>query len=182
MATPLGATFLHWVSRRALRWLYREVHYIGRERIPATGPVLLLGNHPNDLPDVLAGLFITERHVRYVATLSATVLPLATASYKAMGVIPVMRVRDVRMMRARGVDVAAVNASAFETVRDAFSAGDVVAIFPEGGVHDTPILGVPRAGVAQPRSRAAARGAVRTPGTVRRAPPTTTIPSEGHAR
>jgi 1-acyl-sn-glycerol-3-phosphate acyltransferase len=149
LSTPLGATFLHWVSRRALRWLYRDVHYMGRERVPVTGPVLLLGNHPNDLPDVLAGLFITERHVRYVATLSATVLPLATASYKAMGVIPVMRVRDVRMMRARGVDVAAVNAAAFETVRGAFAAGDVVAIFPEGGVHDTPFLGVPRSGVSR---------------------------------
>ncbi len=149
MSTPLGATFLHWASRRALRWLYREVHYLGRDRIPDTGPVLLLGNHPNDLPDVLAGLFTTERHVRYVATLSATVLPLATASYKAMGVIPVMRVRDVRMMRARGVDVAAVNTAAFDTVRRAFAVGEVVAIFPEGGVHDTSALGVPRSGVSK---------------------------------
>jgi len=149
LSTSLGATFLHWVSRRALRWLYREVHYIGKQHIPVSGPVLLLGNHPNDLPDVLAGLFTTERHVRYVATLSATVLPLATASYKAMRVIPVMRVRDVRKLRARGVDVGAVNAAAFEAVREAFVADDVVAIFPEGGVHDKPKLGSLRSGVSK---------------------------------
>lgn len=140
---------VRWLSRRSMRWCYREVHYIGREHIPASGPVLLIGNHPNDLPDVLAGFFTTERQVRYLATVSATTMPLAAATYRGLGVIPVMRVRDVRGMRERGVDGAAVNASAFAQVNEAFGQGEVIGIFPEGGVHDTPHVGKFRAGVAK---------------------------------
>lgn len=141
--------FIHWVSRRALRWSYRSVHYVGRDRIPRDGPVLLIGNHPNDLPDVLAGLFLTPRPVRYVATISATMMPLASATYRALGVIPITRIRDVRKMRERGVDAGAVNATAFAAVQAAFAQGDVVAVFPEGGVHDTSSLGAFRPGVSK---------------------------------
>jgi 1-acyl-sn-glycerol-3-phosphate acyltransferase len=141
--------FIHWISRRALRWSYRTVRYIGREHIPRDGSVLLIGNHPNDLPDVLAGLFLTPRPVRYVATISATVMPLASATYRALGVIPITRIRDVRKMRERGVDAGAVNATAFAAVQTAFAQGDVVAVFPEGGVHDTSSLGAFRPGVSK---------------------------------
>jgi 1-acyl-sn-glycerol-3-phosphate acyltransferase len=141
--------FIHWISHRALRWSYRTVRYVGRERIPRDGPVLLIGNHPNDLPDVLAGLFLTPRPVRYIATISATMLPLASATYRALGVIPITRIRDVRKMRERGVDAGAVNATAFAAVQAAFVQGDVVAVFPEGGVHDTSAIGVFRPGVTK---------------------------------
>ena len=129
--------------------MYREVHFVGRERIPAAGPVLLFGNHPNDVPDVLAGFFTTTRQVRYVATISATTMPLASATYRGLGVIPVTRVRDARKMRAKGIDVAAVNREANDTLRDAFRSGDVVGVFPEGGVADLPHIGKQRTGVAK---------------------------------
>ncbi len=150
-APPSGPipTLVRWLSRRSLRWFYREICFVGREHIPAMGPVLLIGNHPNDLPDVLVGFFTTDRSVRYVATISATTLPLASATYRGLGVIPVMRVRDVRKMRERGVDVASVNAFAFAAVQQALGTGQVVGIFPEGGVHDGPRLSQPRSGVAQ---------------------------------
>ena len=72
--------FVRWLSQRALRWYYRELHFIGRVRGPNRGPVLLFGNHPNDLPDVLIGFFATDRPVRYVATISATTMPWRTLS------------------------------------------------------------------------------------------------------
>jgi hypothetical protein len=52
-------------------------------------------------------------------------------------------------MRTLGIDVATVNRSAFDEVRKAFDAGEIVGIFPEGGVHDTSHLGKLRAGVAK---------------------------------
>ena len=140
---------IRWISRRALRWIYREVRFVGRERVPSKGATLLFGNHPNDLPDVLAGFFTTDRPLRYVATISASTLPLAQATYHGMGVIPVTRVRDARKMRARGLDMATVNRSAFELVQQAFRDGDIVGVFPEGGVNDSSVLGKPRAGVAK---------------------------------
>lgn len=159
---PRGAIpiLIKWLSRRSLRWFYREFRYVGREHVPTSGPALLIGNHPNDLPDVLAGFFTTDRSVRYVATISATMIPLATATYRGLGVIPVMRVRDVRKMRQRGVDVAAVNVQAFESVRAAWRDGEVVGIFPEGGVHDQPELAKPRSGVAKMALDALDSGAI----------------------
>ena len=137
MSTPLAATLLRWLMRRALRWCYREMHFAGRERIPAEGATLLFGNHPNDLPDVLAGYFTTERHLRYVATIAGTIMPLAALTYRTLGVIPVTRIRDVRKMREKGVDVANVNRAAFDDVRRAFQAGEAVGVFPEGGVQES---------------------------------------------
>jgi hypothetical protein len=60
-----------------------------------------------------------------------------------------MRVRDVRSMRAQGHDGVAMNHDASRLVLDALRAGDIVGVFPEGGVHDGPSLGHFRAGVAQ---------------------------------
>ena len=149
MVSAFVPTLVRWLSRRALRWLYREVHFVGAERIPATGAVLLYGNHPNDLPDVLSGFFATSRPVRYIATISATVLPMAEATYRGLGVIPIMRVRDVRKMKARGVDGGTVNRDANHALSQAFANGDLVGVFPEGGVMDLPHLGTMRAGVAK---------------------------------
>lgn len=140
---------VYWVSGRCLRWFYREHRVVGRDQVPASGPVLLVGNHPNDLPDVIAGLYVTPRHPRYLATVAVTTNPMARAMYDAMAVIPIARVRDARKMKAEGVDVAAVNQAGAEAVLSALQGGDVVAVFPEGGVHDAPEIGKFRTGVAK---------------------------------
>ena len=41
------------VARIALRWFYRDIEVVGAERVPAAGPVLLVGNHQNALVDAL---------------------------------------------------------------------------------------------------------------------------------
>lgn len=140
---------VYWVSGRCLRWFYREHRVVGYGRVPTSGPVLLVGNHPNDIPDVIAGLYLSPRHPRYIATVSVTTNPMAKAMYDAMAVIPIARVRDARKMRAEGVDLAALNQAANDTVQAALASGDVVAVFPEGGVHDVPEIGRLRTGVAK---------------------------------
>src|SRR5262245_50478347 len=102
MSTHPGAPFIRWLSPRSLRWCYREMHFIGRDRIPSTGATMLFGNHPNDLPDVLAGYFTTDRPLRYIATIAGTTMPMAEMVYRVLGVIPVTRIRDVRKMREKG--------------------------------------------------------------------------------
>lgn len=140
---------VYWVSGRCLRWFYREHRVVGYGRVPTSGPVLLVGNHPNDIPDVIAGLYLSPRHPRYIATVSVTTNPMAKAMYAAMAVIPVVRVRDARKMKAEGVDLAALNQAANDTVLAALGSGHVVAVFPEGGVHDVPEIGRLRTGVAK---------------------------------
>jgi hypothetical protein len=140
---------VYWVCHRCLRWFYREHRVVGLGRVPASGPVILVGNHPNDLSDVIAGLYVTPRPVRYIATVSVTTSWAARTMYQAMGVIPVARVRDARKMRAEGVDLAAVNQAANDTVAAALAQQDAITVFPEGGVHDVPEIGRLRTGVAK---------------------------------
>ncbi len=48
---------LRWLARVALDWFYGEIEFVGVDRIPRHGPVLLAVNHPNALIDaLLAGL------------------------------------------------------------------------------------------------------------------------------
>jgi 1-acyl-sn-glycerol-3-phosphate acyltransferase len=152
--------FLRWSARRALRWFYRETMVVPLEEIPESGPVLFIGNHPNDLPDVLLGLQACPRHVRYLATIAAGAGGAAGKGYEAMGVIPVTRVRDARKMRAMGVDMAAVNAEAGRRMAQAFAQGHVVGVFPQGGVHDNPQIGRLRTGVAMMALEAIDNGSV----------------------
>lgn len=153
-------TFLRWSSWRALRWVYRETAVVRVGLVPETGPVLFIGNHPNDLPDVLLGLQASPRHVRYLATISAGAGGVAGQGYVAMGVIPVTRVRDARKMRAMGVDMAAVNAEAGRRVAEAFASGHVVGVFPQGGLQDVPQIGRLRTGVAMMSLAAIDNGSV----------------------
>lgn len=141
--------FARWIARRSLRWFYRESHIVGAERIPASGPVLLVGNHPNDLPDVLFGLLATDRPTRYVATAAAATSIAVRWVYTGMRAIPVTRVKDARALKQRGADMAAANRVAFSQVTDALAAGDIVGVFPEGGVYDGPGIGPIRSGVAR---------------------------------
>jgi 1-acyl-sn-glycerol-3-phosphate acyltransferase len=58
--------FMLWLSRRAMRWFYRSHRVVADVAVPPAGAVLLIGNHPNDLPDVLTGYMCTDRPVRYL--------------------------------------------------------------------------------------------------------------------
>ncbi|HCT58877.1 MAG TPA: hypothetical protein DGD08_16880 [Gemmatimonas aurantiaca] len=156
--SPLGAPSeghpaIRWLvralARRCLHWSFREVHLFGADQVPAEGPLLLIGNHPNDLPDVLQGFFVTRRPLRYIATLSAASSWPARKVYEGLGVIPVVRVRDARAERRKGTDMKAVNAAAGNLVGEALLAGHAVGVFPEGGVHNVPYVGKPRAGVVK---------------------------------
>ena len=150
---------VRWLGRRCLRWFYRDRCVLGINHIPATGPVLLIGNHPNDIPDVLLGYLTTHRPVRYVGTISGATSPITRATYRGLGVIPITRIRDARKQRELGVDAAATNAAAFQSVTTALKSGAMVAVFPEGGVTDEPDMGQFRGGVAKMALDCAENGA-----------------------
>ncbi len=138
---------ISWCARRALHWCYRDAHIVGR--IPATGPVLLAVNHPNDLADICAVLTFAGRRVTFVANVTSAESPVVAWAYQQMGVIPVHRVRDARRAKARGEDSAMVNAQAFTRVTEVLAAGGCVCVFPEGGVHRGLHLAPLRTGLAR---------------------------------
>lgn len=107
------------------------------ERVPATGPVLLCINHPNNLIDSLAVGVVVRRQLHYLATASLFRSPLVARFLRAAGAIAVYRRQDRESPDGRGDPngAASGNAEAFAAVAQAFREGRVVAIYPEGTTH-----------------------------------------------
>lgn len=137
------------LSRRAIRWFYRDAEILNAENIPREGATLIIANHSNDLTDILMTVLLSKRDIVFVANMAAADSPIVRWTYAGLGVIPVARVRDARALNARGKDASAINSEAFVRVVAALKAGHAVAIFPEGNVNDAPHLGLLRNGAAK---------------------------------
>ena len=116
------------IGRFWLWFFFKRVDVRHLERVPASGPVLLCINHPNNLIDSLVVAGVMSRKVHYMATATLFRHPLMARFLRAAGAIPVYRRQDEpgRMDR---------NADAFAACHAAFDAGHVVAIYPEGTTH-----------------------------------------------
>lgn len=112
---------------RLIAWLlanvlYRlEVH--GRDRIPDSGPVLIVCNHVSFV-DAIILMGAIRRPTRFVMYWKIFERPLAKWLFRAARAIPIAgRSENAAMMEA-----------AFATVNTALDAAEVVGIFPEGGL------------------------------------------------
>ena len=126
-AGPLYA-FVRLVARFWIWFLFREVAVQGAGRVPATGPVLLCVNHPNNLIDSLLVGTVLPRKVHYLANASLFRNPILARFLAGAGAIRVYRRQD-------GPDRPDRNTETFTTSRQALEAGHVLAIYPEGTTH-----------------------------------------------
>lgn len=112
---------------RLLAWLLANVLYRlevqGRERIPREGPVLVVCNHVSYM-DAIILLGAIPRPTRFVMYWKIFDQPLMKWIFRAARAIPI----------AGRSENAALMEQAFETVRAELDAGEVVGIFPEGGL------------------------------------------------
>jgi 1-acyl-sn-glycerol-3-phosphate acyltransferase len=150
---------LSWCSRQAIRWCYREVQIRGT--LPATGPVILAVNHPNELVDVCLVLGLMPRRVTFVANAASAAEKIVDWTYRQLGVVPVVRPRDTRKLGVSPEESARTNATAFSRVREALAGGACIVLFPEGGTHRGPHLDGLRTGIARMALDARDNGAVR---------------------
>jgi 1-acyl-sn-glycerol-3-phosphate acyltransferase len=149
---PLAALG-RWFARGLVRFYYPRIEIEGAERIPATGPVLLIANHPNSLIDpVLLGV-VARRPVRLLAKAPLFTIPVFGTALRAAGMIPAYRGADDPKAVKRNLDSLAAAARALAE-RDA-----VVGIFPEGKTHDAPRLAQVKSGAARLALQAVAAGA-----------------------
>lgn len=133
----------------ALRWYYADVAVQGRERIPRSGPVLILANHPNALIDPLLVGTTIDRHVLLTAKATLFERPGLAWLLRAVGVVPLRRAKDEAGVGATDIVAPQRNAQAFALVTSALRAHETVLIFPEGISHDDPSLAPLKSGAAR---------------------------------
>ncbi len=128
MASPKpslsGLSYVPWffevLAVLASRLLYRD-SFSGREYVPATGGVLLIANHLSYV-DVVALQLACPRPIRYVGYQGLRTHPFFAWVFRISGVIPISAAHPTEGMR--------------EAIK-ALQAGDLVCVFPEGGISRT---------------------------------------------
>ena len=135
-----------WLARAIALTFYR-VDVVGAP--PASGPLLLLPNHPNALLDPALVIATAGRPVRFLAKSTLFRGPLAPL-IRASGAIPVYRKQDAADVQR--------NAESFAAVDSALSRGEAVCVFPEGISHSSGMLEPLRTGAARMALSAAATG------------------------
>jgi glycerol-3-phosphate O-acyltransferase / dihydroxyacetone phosphate acyltransferase len=144
--------FLRWLLRTAMRVFFRQIEVVGREHIPASGPVIFVGNHPNSLIDPILIITTCGRIVQFAAKDTLFRSRILRVLLRGLGAVPLMRREDHAGEKAD-------NDAAFAAMFDVLGGGGTIGIFPEGLSHDASQLARLKTGAARLAIGAAARGA-----------------------
>lgn len=141
-----GARTVRWLFREvfalALRIFFSRIEVVGREQVPADGPVIFVLNHPNGLIDPLFILCFAPRRVSFLAKDTLFRMPVISFLVKAFDSLPVHRQQD-------GQAAPAQNRQTFERARALLARGGTLAVFPEGASHSDPKLRPLKSGAAR---------------------------------
>lgn len=138
--------------RTTVSLYYPNVVVTGRERIPASGPVLFVANHANSLIDPVIIGIATRRPIRFMAKAPLFDEPVIGPLMKALGMLPAYRGVDSRAQVAK-------NAETLAAAADQLARGEAVGIFPEGKSHDELKVDQVKTGAARMALQAHAKGA-----------------------
>ncbi len=131
---------LRFIGTAASRVFYR--FEVSGPRVPQSGPVLLVANHPNGLLDPALVIAAAGRNVRFLA--KSTLFSDVRLGWlvRGGGAIPVYRRIDVEVGPGD-------NLGAFEAAIEALGRGDSIGVFPEGISHSQPSLARLKTGAAR---------------------------------
>ena len=125
--------FLAWLL---VRCVYR-LETLGLEHIPERGPALLVCNHVGRA-DALIVMAACRRPIRFVVDHRSFSQPLLRFIFGASRAVPIAPARDDEALREQALDEAAA----------ALRAGELVGVFPEGGITQDGALREFRTGYA----------------------------------
>ena len=92
---------IRFVLGLSLRGFFRTVSVQGIDRIPRSGPVLLISNHANAFVDPLLVLVSVQRRITLTAKSTLLGHPLLAPLIRAVGVVLLHRAQDVAHGAAR---------------------------------------------------------------------------------
>ncbi len=98
------------------------IRAVGKENVPAEGPVLLVSNHVSFIDAILIAM-ANDRLVRFLMLRQYYDLPVAHWLFKAMGCVPVSSSDGPKEL-----------VRSFQRARDSMLSGEAVCIFAEGGI------------------------------------------------
>ena len=148
---------LAWFLRVVTRVFFRQVEIAGLEHVPAEGPVLFAGNHPNSLIDPILIITTCGRKVHFAAKDSLFKGRIMRAVLRGLGAVPVARKddhdgkpRDAPASPERpAAERSSTNDAAFEAMFEVLGAGGTIGIFPEGLSHDESHIAKLKTGAAR---------------------------------
>ena len=129
-------TVLKWITGIALHWFYGDIRVVGKDKIPARGPLLIAVNHQNALVDSLIVGWVVPRRIAMTAKATLADNPLIALLFRILHVVPLRRVSDeARKLNGFPIDRSR-NREAFSEIISLLGQGGAVLIFPEGKSHN----------------------------------------------
>ncbi|MEO6393001.1 MAG: lysophospholipid acyltransferase family protein [Pyrinomonadaceae bacterium] len=141
-----GASFIrqiiHAIISIALRLFFRRIEAVNVERVPQTGALLFVLNHPNGLVDPALVFVSMPRRVSFLAKSTLYDNPVGGFLLRLFEILPVYRRIDADAKSES-------NAVTFDNCFDLLRRGRCIAIFPEGISHDQPQIQKIKTGAAR---------------------------------
>lgn len=109
----------------ALKLSYRNIRYVGREKVPQDGAVIYAPNHTNALMDALVILAMDRKPKVFVARADIFRFPLLAKIFTFLKIMPIMRIRD-------GFEEVKKNHETIKKAVDVLRDKVPFCIFPEG--------------------------------------------------
>jgi glycerol-3-phosphate O-acyltransferase / dihydroxyacetone phosphate acyltransferase len=132
--------FLLGLARAAAGLWFRDVQVVGRDRLPAEGPTVVVASHFNGMLDPVLVAQSSARMPRFLAKADFWRNPVAGRLLDLVGALPVQRATEGSTEANRQI---------FEACHEALVEGQLIALFPEGITHDEPRVAQLRTGAAR---------------------------------
>jgi len=132
--------FLRFICLTMVRFFYRRIHIVHRERMPTQGPVIMVANHPNGLLDPMIVNMVAGRRVAFLAKSTLFKPWMARQAMLAFDCIPVFRAKEADTKQ---------NEQTFLLAKELLSRGGWLTLFPEGVSHSEPHLQRMKTGAAR---------------------------------